>query len=144
MNPQPKTLFDLSVLVDALTNEGEPSPQSSEALTLAAKGQIEGYVCATAIEYLNDFLTRAHGSPSARAKLSELRAMLEVAPVDAAVIDAAMELGWLYFEDALTHECARVNGLEQVVTLNPSDFTEAALPVLDPADFLKRIQANAA
>ncbi|MBK1717147.1 type II toxin-antitoxin system VapC family toxin [Thiocystis violacea] len=144
MNPQPKALFDVSVLVDALTNDGQPTPESNAALTLAANGDVAGYVCATAIEYLNDFLTRSQGSPRARAKLTELRAMLEVAPVDAAVVDAAMDLGWLYFEDALTHACARVNGLDHVITLNPSDFPETTLPVLAPADFLRRMQAKVA
>jgi predicted nucleic acid-binding protein len=144
MNPQTKALFDVSVLVDALTNEGEPTPESFAALTLAAQGEIEGYVCAAAIEHLNDILTRAHGLPNARAKLTELRAMLAVAPVDAAVIDAAMALGWQYFDDALTHECARVNGLEHLVTLNPSDFAQSELPVMDPADFLREIHAKVA
>ena len=144
MNPQPKALFDVSVLVDALMNDNQPPLESSAALTLAAQGQVTGYVCATAIEYLNDYLTRTHGLSSARAKLAELRAMLEVAPVDATVVDAAMGLGWLYFDDALTHECARVNGLDQVVTLNPSDFPEAALRVLAPADFLKQVQTQVA
>jgi predicted nucleic acid-binding protein len=139
MNPQPKALFDVSVLADALSNDNQPSPASSALLTLAADGHVAGYVCATAIEQLNDFLIRSEGLPKARAKLGEIRAVLEVAPVDAKVVDAAIGLGWPYLEDALTHECARVNGLDHVVTLNPADFGETALPVMDPASFLSRI-----
>ena len=138
MNGQTKTLFDVSVLLDALTHEGQLAPESTAALELAAQGRVEGYLCAAAIECLNDMLTRAHGHPVARAKLTELRNMLAVAPVDAAVIDAAMASGWKYLDDALTHECARVNGMDAVVTLNPSDFSDATLTVLAPADLLKR------
>lgn len=144
MNPQIKALFDVSVLVDALTNDESPASESSAALTLAARGHVAGYVCATTIESLHDHLTRAHGSLRASAKLNELRAMLEIAPVDAAVIDSAMRLGWRYFDDALIHECARVNGLDHVVTLNPPDFSEATLPVLAPGELLRQVQSAVA
>jgi predicted nucleic acid-binding protein len=140
MNPPLKTLFDVSVLVDALTNDDQPTPESSAALTLAANGQITGYVCASTIESLHDHLMRTHGYLGANAKLNELRAMLEVAPVDAAVIDAAMGLGWRYFDDALLHECARVNGLDRVISLNAPDFDAATLPVLAPGELLRQVQ----
>lgn len=144
MNPQLKTLFDASVLIDALTSDDHPIPESTAALTLAANGHVAGYVCATTIEYLNDHLTRSHGYLGARAKLAELRAMLEIAPVDAQVIDSAMDLGWRYLDDALIHECARVNGLDHVVTLNPADFDEARLPVLAPSELLRQVQSAVA
>ena len=144
MNPPLKTLFDISVLVDALTNAEHPAPESSAALTLAATGHITGYVCAATIESLHDLLTRTHGYPGASAKLSALRAMLEIAPVDAEVIDSAMGLGWRYFDDALIHECARVNGLDHVISLNAPDFDAATLPVLAPGELLRQIQAAAA
>ncbi|MCK7582850.1 MAG: PIN domain-containing protein [Chromatiales bacterium] len=140
MNPQPKTLFDISVLVDALTNDEHPTPESAAALTLAANGYITGYVCASTIESLHDHLTRTHGYLGARAKLNELRAMLEIAPVDAEVIDAAIGLGWRYFEDALLHECARVNGLDHVISLNAPDFDAATLSVLAPGELLRQVQ----
>lgn len=144
MNPPLKTLFDISVLVAALTDDEHPKLESAAALTLAARGDVAGYVCATTIESLHDHLTRIHGHRDARAKLGELRAILAIAPVDAEVIDAAMGLGWRYFDDALVHECARVNGLDHVVTLNPPDFSDATLPVLAPGELLRQIQIQAA
>ena len=144
MQPPLKTQFDVIVLIDALTNDQHPTPESSAALTLAANGHVTGYVCATTIESLHDHLTRAHGHLGASAKLNELRAMLEIAPVDAAVIDSAMGLGWRYFDDALIHECARVNGLDHVITLNPPDFSKATLPVLAPGELLRQLQSAVA
>jgi len=143
MKSQPKALFDVSVLIDALTNDGESVRESLAAVSLSARGRIKGYVCAAAIECLNDILTRAHGLPAARAKLQELRTMLGIAPVDASIVDAAVALGWTYLDDALTHECARINGLERVITLNPTDFANAALPVQAPADLLREVAAYA-
>lgn len=144
MNPQLKTLFDISVLIDALTNDERPMAESSAALTLAANGHVAGYVCATTIETLHDHLMRTHGYPGANAKLNELRAVLEIAPVDATVIDAAMELGWRYFDDALLHECARVNGIDHVISLNAPDFDAATLPVLAPGELLRQVRSAVA
>jgi len=143
MKTKTKALFDVSVLVDALTNEDDPNPESLEALSLATSGEIQGFVSAAAIDGLHDILTRAHGILAARAKIQELRATLGVATVDATVVDAAVALGWNYLDDALTHECARVNGLDRVITLNPTDFPDAALPVQAPGQFLQEVDGAA-
>lgn len=141
MTGRTKALFDVSVLVDALRNEDQLEQESATALRLAAKGEIQGYLCATALDSLNDCLVRTHGNPNARRKLRELRDALVVATVDANVIDGAMALGWQYLDDAVTYECARANGLDAVLTLNPSDFASSALSVLAPAEFLQRRSA---
>ncbi|EXJ13742.1 type II toxin-antitoxin system VapC family toxin [Imhoffiella purpurea] len=139
MNTPTKALFDLSVLVEALNGGGEEGPDSIAALQLVASGQIAGYLSAASVDELNDILTRSHGTPSARSMILELRAMLDIAPVDATVVDAAMALGWNYLDDALTHECARVNGLDRLVTLNPTDFTDASLTVLAPGELIEEM-----
>lgn len=143
METKTKALFDVSVLVDALTNADDSNPESVAALSLAVSGQIQGFVSAAAIDGLHDILTRAHGILAARAKIRELCATLGVATVNAAVVDAAMALGWNYLDDALTHECARVNGFDRVITLNPTDFPDATLPVQAPAQLLHEVADSA-
>ncbi|MFD2112610.1 PIN domain-containing protein [Thiorhodococcus fuscus] len=140
MAAQTKALFDLTVLVDALIGEAADQPDSIAALQLVTNGEVDGYLCATAIDSLNDILSRSHGSLRARSQLVELRSMLNIAPVDAVVVDAAMALEWEYFDDALTHECARVNGIDRLVTLNPHDFINPSISILAPVEFLKEVQ----
>ena len=139
METKTKALFDVSVLIDALTNADDPNLESLAALSLAVSGRIQGFVSAAAIDSLHDILSRAHGASDARTKIRELRATLGIATVDATVVDSAVALGWNYLDDALTHECARVNGLDRVITLNPTDFPGAALPVQAPGQFLHEV-----
>lgn len=139
METKTKALFDVSVLVDALTNADDPNLESLAVLSLAASGQIQGFVSASAIDSLHDILTRALGASHARTKIQELRATLGIATVDATVVDAAVALGWNYLDDALTLECARVNGLDRVITLNPTDFSGSALPVQAPGQLLHEV-----
>jgi predicted nucleic acid-binding protein len=139
MTPQPKTLFDITVLMDALINDQEPGNPSSAVLELAAKGRIQGYVCAAAIDPLHDELSRTRGSTRAHSAMQRICATLAIAPVDAAVIDGAMSLGWRNLADALAFESARQIGLDSLVTLNGPDFDDPALAVHCPEELLRTL-----
>ncbi|NEX19641.1 PIN domain-containing protein [Thiorhodococcus mannitoliphagus] len=138
MNGRIKALFDITVLTDALTNQSAETQESVQVLTSAANGRVEGYLCASAIETLYELLSSKHGTESAEERIQELRHMLSVAPINASVVDAALTLGFPYLDDALTHESARVNGLDVVVTLNTDDFASATLPIMTPNHFLRQ------
>ncbi|MCG6896646.1 MAG: PIN domain-containing protein [Thiocapsa sp.] len=139
MTARPDALFDITVLIDALLNEQESDNPSSAILALAAERRVKGYVCAAAIEPLHDQLARDRGRAYARASLQRICAVLTIAPVDAAVIDAAIALGWPDLDDALTYQSARMIGLERVITLNAPDFADASLAVQAPAEFLQAL-----
>ena len=72
-----------------------------------------------------------------------MRQILAVAPVDARVIDAAMDLGWDDFEDAIVHENARLAGAVAIVTRNPRDYATASLRVYSPAEFCAALAGKA-
>ncbi len=143
MNRQLRALLDISVLMDALNGHRSSNGHSRSLLALAAEGRIDGYICAGSIDNLHDLLTRAYDGPTAHAKLAELRRTLRIAPVTEAVIDGALARDWSYLEDAITLECARVNGIESVVTLNRKDFAEAGIPIYNPADVLAALESPA-
>ena len=140
MTAPPKTLFDITVLMDAFINAQEPGNPSSAALDLAARGAIQGYICAAAIDPLHRELEQTCGFASARSAMQRVCATLAIAPVDAAVIDGALSLGWRYFGDALVFESARRIGVDSLVTLNGPDFEHPALAVQCPEDLLSAMQ----
>ncbi|WP_296805912.1 PIN domain-containing protein [Thiocapsa sp.] len=140
MTATPKTLVDITVLMDALTNEQETDNASNAILSLAAKRRIQGFVCAAAIDPLHTELSRNRGVAYARSAIQRICAILAVAPVDAAVIDGAMGRGWRDLDDALTFESARRNGLDYLVTLNGPDFDDPSLTVQAPEEFIQFIE----
>lgn len=137
MNNQTKALFDVSVLIDALDQDKNLKTRSAEALNLAALGKIDGYLCAASVDALNDLLTRTHGTSAARATLRRLCGTLSIAKVDAEIIKQALAMSWAYLEDAVIHECARIHGFDQIITLNPDDYAGTALPVWLPAQLVE-------
>lgn len=62
------------------------------------------------------------------------------APVDAAVLQSALDTGFRDYEDAVLHEAARRVGANGIVTRNIKDFTRATLPVYAPAELLALIE----
>ncbi|HSO84475.1 PIN domain-containing protein [Thiocapsa sp.] len=139
MTATPKTLVDITVLMDALNNEQDTDNASNAILSLAAKGRIQGYVCAAAIDPLHTELARSLGAARARSAIQRVCALLTIAPVDAGVIDGAVGLGWRYLDDALTFESARRIGLDHLVTLNGPDFDHPSITVQAPEEFIQSI-----
>ena len=139
MTATPKTLVDITVLMDALNSEQETDNASNAILSLAAKGRIEGYVCAAAIDPLHAELARNLGAARARSAIQRVCSILTIAPVDAGVIDGAVGLGWRYLDDALTFESARRIGLDYLVTLNGPDFDHPSVTVQAPEEFIQSI-----
>ncbi|AHF03265.1 twitching motility protein PilT [Marichromatium purpuratum 984] len=139
MSDTPKALFDVTVLTAAMTTESAGNDPARAAFTLVTDGRVRGYVCASAIDALHDFLARSQGQRQARGALDRLRTLFEIAPVDAGIVDAAIGLGWDYFDDALTHECARAQGLDYLITVNPEDFPGSALKVQPPEAFVREL-----
>ncbi len=140
MTATPKTLVDITVLMDALNNEQEPDNASNAILSLAAKGRIQGYVCAAAIDPLHTELARNLGRTHARSAIQRVCDILAIVPVDAGVIQGAIGLDWRDLDDALTFESARRIGLDYLVTLNGADFDHPALTVHAPEEFIQSIE----
>ncbi|MFB1487822.1 MULTISPECIES: PIN domain-containing protein [unclassified Thiocapsa] len=140
MTATPKTLVDITVLMDALDNEQETDNASNAILSLAAGGRIQGYVCATAIDPLHNELARKLGAARARSEIQRVCAILAIAPVDAGVIDGAIGLDWRYLDDALTLESARLSGVDYLVTLNGDDFDHPFVTVHAPEEFIHFIE----
>lgn len=71
--------------------------------------------------------------------IDELLAVVRVAPVDAAILQAASSSGLTDFEDAVQIASALAIGIDAIVTRNLADYTGAQLPIYAPTDLLRRL-----
>lgn len=129
-------LFDSDVLLDVLAQRQPFVVHSAQALNIAVKPQVQGYVSGHAVTNIFYILRRQVGSEKARELLSKLLQYLEVASVTDVVIKAALKSSMTDFEDAVTSEAANAAGVEVIVTRNKSDFTASLIPALLPDEFL--------
>ena len=76
---------------------------------------------------------------TAHEKLNSLLQRLQVASVTDTVIRAALQSPIDDFEDAVTCEAAKAEGLELIVTRNISDFAASSIRAVLPGDLLDEI-----
>ena len=72
-----------------------------------------------------------------------LLGLFDVAPVDRDVLDAALDIDFSDYEDAVVHQAARAADATAIVTRDRSDFANSAIPALDPQELLAAIAASA-
>jgi predicted nucleic acid-binding protein len=111
----------------------EPHYEASAALFDAIKaGSAEGFVSAHAVTTIHYLIARESDRLAARRTLTRLLGAFRVAPVDQAVIDAAFELPFADFEDAVTAAAARAARCDLIATRDPKGFRGSPVRALQP------------
>lgn len=127
-----RVLFDTNVVLDALLDR---EPWAEAAVSLfdhVEKENIVGLLGATTVTTIHYIAGRNVGEEAARRRIGDLLALFEVAPVNHAVLEGALSLGFDDFEDAVLHEAGRLTGAEAITTRNIPDFAASKLRIYDP------------
>ncbi len=134
-------LIDTNIVLDFLL-EREPFLQDAEALFQAiGSGLVAGYVTATTLTDIFYIARRQTQSiERARQAVSITLAVMEICPVDRAVVAAALTSGMTDFEDAVQIACAIAQGLDAIVTRDARGFTAVELPVLSASQVLEQLE----
>ena len=138
-----RILFDTNVILDVLLDR-EPFPWTAAKLFSEVEtGEITGYVCATTITTLHYLTSKLIGANSAIEKISKLMMLFEVAPVNRAVLDAALSAGLKDFEDAVVHESGVNNESQGIVTRNSEGFKKSKINIYSPEELLLMLESKA-
>lgn len=134
-------LFDTNVVLDALLDR-EPWAEAATILFgRVESGGLIGHLGATTVTTIHYIAHRNVGADAANASVQDLLRLFEVAPVNRAVLDGALVLGFDDFEDAVLHEAGRLAGAQAIVTRDPSGFSAATLRVYDPEMLVAALDA---
>jgi len=131
-----KILFDLNVILDVLRRREPFYDMSARVLASAEIDLVEGWVAAHSLTTLFYLLAKYQSVAQARVTLTDLLTFLDVATVDQAVIEQALNLPYADFEDAVQMMAAVKSGAEYIVTRNVRDYKAGPLQVLQPAELL--------
>lgn len=131
-----KALVDTNVVLDVLLARTDFLDDSRKVMSLMESGQVLGCVCATTVTTLFYLIRKQKGIPVAKDAIADLRSFLDVAAVDAAVIDGTVSSDFTDFEDAVVYKAAKAAAVDVIVTRNVKDFLASDTLVLDPGSFL--------
>jgi predicted nucleic acid-binding protein len=138
-----RVLFDTNVILDLLLDRKPHSQAAGELLSAVEASQISGYVCATTVTTIHYLATKVVGARKARAEIRKLLSLLEVAPVNRAVLDGAVRSKVTDYEDAVICEAARQVSADAVVTRNVRDFKSSGIRVYSPVEMVKVLDSSA-
>ena len=141
-SPRKRILLDINVMLDVLLDRKPFAKAASAVWAFVEQGAVTGLLSAHAITTLHYLNAREVGLADARETSDALLSVFDVAPVDRAVIDSALALGWNDFEDAVTAAAAKRAKCDVVVTRNPKDFRRSPVRVLTPAEVVAWLEAG--
>ena len=131
-----RVFLDTNVVLDVLARREPFFSDSVQVLSLAECGAVEGIIAAHTVTTLFYLLNREVGSAQARSSLLDLLRIVGVTAVDQDRILQAFAMNWADFEDALAAACAVKGEADYILSRDHRGFSEAAVTVLSPAEFL--------
>lgn len=131
-----RVLLDVNVVLDVLLDRDPYAGASAAVLGLAESGGLQAFLAATSVTTIHYLIRRATAPRTARRHLTALLAICDVAPVDGAVVRAALGLGFADYEDAVLHEAARLARCRGIVTRDRGGFRKGSLPAWTPEELL--------
>lgn len=128
-----RLLVDTDVVLDVLLDR-QPHAEASGAIWASVEtGRSEGLLAAHAITTIHYLAQRELGAVKARQLMGLILRVFRVAPVDGGVIEAALRLPLVDFEDAVTAAAALASSCQYIVTRDPKGFRGSPVRALGPA-----------
>ncbi len=131
-----KVFLDADVLLDLFL---EREPHHTIALRLLTHLRRTKASCITSpviFANMNYVLAKAKGRDYSLGKLRSLRRMVNIAPIDEGMIDAALAAPQRDFEDTMQLHCAEANGIQILVTRNTRHYPKGRVHVASPLEYL--------
>ena len=128
--------IDTNVLLDVLAHRDPFYADSARVWTLAETGQVAGFASALSLPNLYYLLRRAKGQRAARKAMGILRDIFSLVPLDAQIMNQAIDADLRDFEDAIQFFSALRAGATTLITRNPSDFPRQDIAIQTPTAFL--------
>lgn len=127
-----KVLYDTNVILDVLLERSPFAEPVAALLAEAERGEIQGFVCATTVTAIFYLARKALGRDHARRQVGDILSILDVAPVNRAVLERAARCDMEDFEGAVIAESARQVQARVILTRNVRDFAKAPIAVHSP------------
>jgi predicted nucleic acid-binding protein len=131
-----RLLVDTNVVLDVLLDR-HPRVDKSVAIWASIEAGIcEGYLAAHAITTIHYLVQKELGAARAKQLISQILRVFRVAAVDGIVLERALRLALIDFEDAVTAAAGQICGCHFIVTSDPKGFRGSPIRALGPEAML--------
>lgn len=130
-------LFDTNVVLDVLLKRAPHEEAARRLIDRVEGGALIGVLGATTVTTIDYVAGRAIGKAKMRRDLRRLFRLFEIAAVNRAVLESALESDFTDFEDAVLHEAGRRMDVDGIVTRDSEDFSAATVPIYTPPELVE-------
>lgn len=137
-----KLLLDTNIVLDLLMDRTPFAESAAELFSMVEDGTVTGCLCATTITTLFYLTAKTVGPVQAQREVKKLLQLFEVAPVNRAVLESAVNAGFVDFEDAVIYQSACHAGAEAIITRNLKDFAKSRIPVYTAEEMIQIVTSR--
>lgn len=137
-----KVFLDTNVILDLLLDREPFNEDIAEIFEIADERSIILCVSSLTIAYVNYIVSRIEGSKKARTKTKKLLKLVEVENVGKREVLNSANSGFKDFEDGIQNFCALESKHVIIVTRNTKDFKSSELSILNPKEYVAKLNAR--
>ena len=131
-----RLLIDINVILD-VAGEREPYREPSQKiLSMIERRKAHGFVSAVSYSTLYYLLQRDIGHGDAREFLTVLSELVSIVPVDKSVIERAMRVETVDYEDAIQIASAEACRADFIVTRDVHGYKKSSVKPITPSEYL--------
>lgn len=128
--------IDTNLVLDVMLENSEFYDESNDVLSYCNKGY-DFYISAASCTDIFYIVRRTlHDTEETKKVMKNLLTTVSVAGFDELCIRNALNSDWKDFEDSVQHEVAKQIDADLIITRNQADYTNSAVRVMSPAEFL--------
>ena len=131
-----RVFIDTDVVLDLLAMRIPFYKSAAEVFSLADKKQLSIFVSALTFANVHYILSRELSKTESRQKLSRLKTIVQILPIDSKMIDLSLNSEFDDFEDGIQYYTAIERGITILLTRNLRDYKEAEITVMSPDQYL--------
>ena len=131
-----RILLDSNVVIDFFEGREPFFEESARVIEQVEQGVVTGQLCATTLTTIAYLAGKTLGKRQAVEQVRQLLTLFEVAPVNRAILDAALAGNMADFEDAVLAAAAHQAGAQAIITRNLKDFAYSPVRAYTPRQWL--------
>ncbi|MGK7878081.1 MAG: type II toxin-antitoxin system VapC family toxin [Xenococcaceae cyanobacterium] len=134
-----KVLLDTNIIVDVALERQPFYTESLQVLSMVYQKRVKGYISASTFSDIYYIVRKAKGRDLTLDFLKRMATLCQLATVNEAAIEIALNANFRDFEDAIQYSTAVINQLDAIVTRNPQDFAVTVPRILTPNQLIQEI-----
>ncbi|MBN2657191.1 MAG: PIN domain-containing protein [Spirochaetales bacterium] len=130
-----KIFVDSDIILDLLLKRKE-FDASARLMSSLVNLQYKAYTTPIVIANIHYIMTKLESESKSIDNIKKLRKFISILPVNEEIIDLALDLSAVDFEDSIQFITSEKNDLDFIITRNKKDYKESKIPALTAAEFL--------